>query len=244
MNKLESKLSLIYKKFFEQLNVKESGELENKQFKNWKFAAYPFIGSNFFINNIPRIIFIALDIGSDELPGKIIDYDFRRKCVENNKKYNPHIAGTFITAVYFLINRLIKESVWKKIKNERSCNAAINKLRAILGADFDAMSYVAFTNYYKFVTKNRKRRIGGENRKNINKELEDKLLLAELKVFNPDIIIFQGFEFKKKKYSDLLQKIVKQNNKANVWISPHPSWHGTRVPGEYLRHFKAVNFQI
>ena len=101
------------------------------------------------------------------------------------------------------------------------------------------LSFIALTNYFKFVDKGREgKRSGNKNRKYINEKVEKELFLNEVKIFNPDIIIFQGLDFNH--YSDILKKIKELDIK--VYVAPHPANRKKdgRRPTNYLSFFRVI----
>ena len=127
---------------------------------------------------------------------------------------------------------------WTKIKNISTCQKAL-KRKDFLPKD-NPLSYIFFTNYYKFVTINRIKRTGGENRKDTNKKLEENLLFQEVYTLEPDIIIFQGKQFLSRKYRDLISRLKKVT--STIFISPHPSYRGKgkREPEYFINQFKEI----
>ena len=235
INALKEKLDLAYGCFFKQIGVnKDTGYFT----PSIKFAAYPYLGSKY--GTTTKILIVGLDIGTDESTNKIMDYNKRRSTIEdkNISKHNPHIAGTYISALYFLKESMDWTSFWIKIKNIPTCQKALKK-KYLLPKD-NPLSYISFTNYYKFVTINRTKRAGGENRKYQNKKLEENLLRQEIDILRPDIIIFQGKQFFSKKYSKLLLKL--KAHTTRIFIGPHPAYRGKgkREPEYFIQQFKEI----
>src|SRR4051794_40321073 len=56
----------------------------------WKFATFPYVGSAY--GSAMKILFVGMDIGADEYPGKIGSYEQRRESIEVRERYNPHIG--------------------------------------------------------------------------------------------------------------------------------------------------------
>ena len=231
------KLRSRYSKFFKEASINSKSGVLHKN-KKLKFATLPYIGRKY--GQSPKILFIGLDIGSDENPGRgIISFHRRRHGIGNEKSYreisyNPHIAGTLVTAAYFAYGN----KVWAEIRAAKSYKGAIKILHKI-GLQ-NPLSNIAITNFYKFVTKNRVNKAGAQDRKYIFPEHEQELLLDEIKIFNPQIIIFQSVDFIKNGYRDFLKKLKLRNQKIKTYSGPHPSYRGSRKPKEYLKKIKLM----
>jgi hypothetical protein len=215
-----------YKKFLEVLEVNKEGLLKSNQ--TIRFVTYPYIGSNY--GRLTRILFIGLDVGADEKRG-IQTFEERRNAIEEKEiqLHNPHIAGTYICALFFLKEKLGLKTFWKQNKNKISSQHILKK---IVNFEENPLSYVSLTNYHKFVTVGRKNRTGGLDRKFVHKDYEEKLLLKEIELLEPKIIIFQSKQFLTKKFKRLIYKIKKLTD-SKIYIGLHPSHRGNKSP-EYL----------
>ena len=229
---MQSELKTKYQELFKKFGIDEkTGCLNNTP--NIKFPTFPYIGSKYGLSK--KILIVGLDIGSDEKVGGIQSFEERRKAIEDKlvSKHNPHIAGTYFTALFFLKDNLNLQNYWNKLKNCPTCQRALQNQEEL--PDVNLLSYIALTNYYKFVSVNRKNKTGGENRIHLNQEEENTLLIDEIKALNSDIIIFQSKNFKNKHY-DLLLKIKDLGKR--VIVIYHPSIRGKliklREPERYL----------
>jgi hypothetical protein len=230
---IEKKISNLYKGFFDELYIDyKTGELISNN--RLKFATYPYIGSNY--GKKIKILFIGLDIGKDEKRGSILGFKEKRGIVEglnnNLKKMNPHIAGTYISVIY-----LFKKD-WEMIKNTESYKIGIKKFQKKYKDNL--LSYISFTNLHKFVTKNREPRLGGKDRKYIRMDRELKLLANEIKIFKPQILLFQSKKFMEPKYSEFIKGLRKQNKTMKMYVAPHPSYRGVRAPQKYKDEWKTI----
>ena len=230
---IQIKLDNKYRDFFKKFKItNKTGCL--KDYPKIKFPTYPYIGSKY--GKSIKILIVGLDIGSDETQGRTQSFEERRKAIEDKdkSKHNPHIAGTYFTALFFLKHKLNLQNCWEKLNNELTFQKALKKNKEL--PVINPLSYIALTNYYKFVSVNRKNKTGGENRRFIDKQLkiiELDFFIDEVKVFNPDIIIFQSKSFwNKKRLLNKLSKIVKL-----IYIGPHPSWRGKekRRPNYFVK---------
>lgn len=225
---VQSKLKNKYQDLFEKFKIdKETGCFKN--ISQIKFPTFPYVGSKY--GKCDKILIVGLDIGSDEKTGGIQSFKERRQAIEDKpvSKLNPHIAGTYFTALFFLKNKLHLENYWNNLKNISSCQKALQnkeKLPAI-----NPLSYIALTNYYKFVSINRKNKSGGENRTHLDKEIELNFFIEEVKIFNPNVIIFQSNSFWHKK--TLLSKLSKLGKE--IYIGPHPAYRGKREPNYFVK---------
>lgn len=241
-----------YTDFFKREEFKvnsTNGILENgilRKGKKVKFATYPYIGIQY--GEKPKILFIGLEIGKDEYPVSIGSFEERCKSIGNeddytNTRYNYHIAGTSVATAYFS-----DKGILDKIENTKNYKEAICTFQK--AGMPNPLPYVALTNFYKFVTQGKELRSDPIDRQyisNESKEYEQKLLLDEIEIFDPDIIIFQSVEFDpitKTKYQDFFKKLLKQlkdqNKKIEIWVGPHPAYRGSHKPKEYLSKFNVM----
>lgn len=98
------------------------------------------------------------------------------------------------------------------------------------------LKYIALTNFFKFVTKERINRAGSENRVFINKTIEEQLFIDEINILNPSIIVFQGYY----PSAEILEKI-KINNRE-IYKAFHPSYrkkNGRNIMN-YLNSFQKL----
>lgn len=246
---LENKLKELYEDLFKKFEIDEkTGVLNNyEKFEEYKkagklkkFPTYPYIGSKYGSKGVPKILVIGLDIGSDEKKDGIKSFKERREDIggEKNGKYNPHIAGTYFLALYFLEESPdLEKSFWEKIGNKETCQGVLKNIynvvknegniKSILNIE-NPLHYISLTNYYKFVTKDRDKKFGGNDRIYLNKSFEKDFLLKEIKEFNPDIILFQSKKFEnilsKDKDKNLINRIKEIDEKIEIYIGYHPSY--------------------
>jgi hypothetical protein len=236
MNELKEKIEQLYDKFFDEMNIdKTTGLLAGK---NKRFATMPYIGSNYEQAKL-KILFVGTDIGEDESSksGIIQSFEERNDSVLNTKlnKKNPHIAGTYVSALNFLKKEYNWEHYWNLIDNEWTCQRA---LKSIVDLPTDVLSYVSLTNYYKFVTINRlDERSGGKDRNFISAEIEKQLFFDEVRTFAPDILILQSVTFNN---IGIISEIKEFG--INVYVAPHPANRkkNGRVPKEYMSCFVKI----
>ena len=225
---VQSELKNKYRELFERYKIDpKTGCL--KCYPDLKFPTYPYIGSRY--GRTKKILIVGLDIGSDETPGRFQCFDERRQAIEKKPVYehNPHIAGTYFTALFFLKDELKWNECWNKTKNISTCQQALKNGKNLPASN--PLSYIALTNYYKFVRKNRKNRAGGQNRNYLDRDFDQKKIVEEVEIFEPDIVVFQSAEFKNKKL--VLDRLL--NTRRAVYVGPHTSYRkkGGREP-EYF----------
>lgn len=209
-------LKSAYAKFFESnLNINEqTGLIGAKDIKTKhgekRFATYAYVGSKY--GEKIKILFIGLDQGKDELweENKFHDFESRRKAVErvikekNHKKeqHNPHISGTMVLSGKIL-------GINPKFKNFEEIDYSHDIIKRQDVIDLfekdNPLSYVALTNFFKFVTREKSDMSAGKNRQHIYKEMEENLLIKEIEILEPEIVIFQSKSFNSK--SDFLTRM-------------------------------------
>jgi len=227
---LINQLKLRYEQFFQELEINKNGilgKISNPRYQNEKlrFSGFPYIGTKYSMAK-KKILFIGLDIGEDELSceNTYHNFDSRRKVITGSVDgcsslgFNNHISGTYISAMFLLKNDYDWDKSWNSVCafDNKTCKSVIDILKSSL--PLEVLDYVAFTNIHKFVTVNRNNRTGDENRKWYNKNEEIDFLIDEIKIFNPDIVYFQGSSAKLN--TEVINKI---NSISDICIAPHPS---------------------
>lgn len=235
MNRIEKKLNDLYEEFVSNFGGMESNGLLKKD-NSLKFSGHPFIGSKYGKDGSNKILFVGLDIGKDEKDNEFLDFEYKRKVCEFDgvKKYNPHFGGNYFCSLFFNKKLFDFEKFWKSLNESKTC---LKILKEDELPKNNPISYVALTNFYKFVTKGRKKRKGSQDRKSKNSIELTNLLLKEIEILNPDIIIFQnkGFFSKNSLILPLLEK------KVRVIIGPHTSGSGkVRYPYELIRLLREI----
>ena len=210
---------------------KETGVLPNGK---KRFSGMPFIGNDYGEYS-PKIVIVGSDIGRDECvkdnakdingtPLYFHDFDSKRKnCVNVAGKYNAHLAGTYMTALYLLR----KCDKFKDMWQDAMCNTtAIRALKTLETEKIHQIAdAIALTNLHKFVTIERPDRSGDKDRKWIDHDKEFATFIEEVKCFAPDIVIIQRIGLLAE--NDLMQ--IKQIV-GRVYTLPHPS-SGAREQG-------------
>ena len=237
-SKLKADLKKKYQELFAKYEIAEqTGQLGYDPTR--KFATYPYIGSRY--GEAAKILVVGLDIGKDETCGRFQSFEERRAAIEDKelRKHNPHIAGTYFTALFFLKNKLdLKgklewQESWIKTKNASTCQQAL-KNRGNLPTH-NPLSYIALTNYYKFVKDAREGRAGGSDRIYLDRRFDQNFFIEEVEIFTPDIVIFQSEDFNAYKYEMVWRDVRKAV--GAVYVGPHPSYRkkGGRVPENLVK---------
>ena len=227
---LKCQLKKKYRELFRRYGVDEqTGCLKYDPTR--KFATYPYIGSRY--GEAAKILIVGLDIGKDETPGRFQSFEERRKEIEEKTEWQrfPHIPGTYFTALFFLKEELGWQNYWDKTKNLSSCQTAL-KNRENLPTK-NPLSYIALTNHYKFVTTGRKKRRDPRDRKYLCVEFDQNFFIEEVKIFSPDIVIFQSKEFNDPTYKPVLSDL--QKNVGAIYVGLHPAFAepGVKKEPEY-----------
>lgn len=217
---LKSTLKGIFDEFFIDMGIDPVTGIVSGT--NRRFAGYPYIGRKYATSPV-KVLFIPLDTGVDECAeiNTYHSFESREKLFADGElDFNPHIAGTYATALYIMKESMGWKSSWDALcaKGEKHKTAkAIREASTVLPQDL--MSYIAYDNRYKFVTIGRPEgsRAGANDRVWLNLERERRILLDEIAIFDPDYIVFQGTEGIHDCGISLLE------NKYKVITAYHPS---------------------
>lgn len=203
--------------------------------KTRKLATYPYVGSKY--GETKKVLIVGSDIGNDECKGAIGSFADRRGIEDNDlRDLNPHIGGTYFTALYFLKEELNLSEFWEDTKSDKYAKKFATILKRVATIPkVNPLSYIAMTNFYKYVTVDRSSsRRGDFDRIFIDKEREINLFLAEIEVLKPDVIFFQSKEFQNldgKIKDTILAKGIK------AYYAYHPSDFseaGGNIPENYI----------
>lgn len=274
---LETAIHKIYANFFNEIGgvCTKTGIISACPDK--RFATYPYIGSEYDQEGIPKLLFIGTDIGADQTvfdscgsypcdpSGRLQSFEERRVRVMDrieNPGRNRHIPGTYSVALGVLHSNCPD---WSRYWDE--CREmSVSGLMKANAKDFYSakypLSYVALTNFHKFVTVHRRNFSGGKNRNFIWPELECQLLVDEVAAFNPDIVIFQSVDYRQKikdselEYRGLDYRHIKFHDIEGIFtgdrvvlMGPHPSVREKDYPGcstaqglmQWIRPWNPVN---
>lgn len=230
MNK--DQIEIEYQNFFKEFGINPATGILSS-YPEIKFVTMPFIGSKYNLSK-NKILFVGMDVGKDETPGRFQDLAERNTNIECDINFNPHIAGTYCSALYLLKNEKDWQNVWDKfIKYDTYSQAT--KIQNHKNGE-NPLSFVALTNLHKFVTISRVNRSGNENRKFLKKELEESLLLKEIEILKPNIILFQG----KLPSSNTLREIREKNIEIIFAFHPSNRQKAGRNPQIYIRTFTVI----
>lgn len=213
--------------------------------KELRFATMPYIGSNYQHAKI-KILFVGMDIGRDEggldCGNTIVNFDYRRECFASTKPItfpikaaNAHTSGTIVAALHTLKDSYPEYYSFIKDRANIQNRSTILQLRkAITPKRLDVLDNVAQTNFYKFVTKDREPRFGGNDRRFWGDERSaiEKILLEEVKILDADIVWFQG----KSQYHNVIKEL--KHRGVKVIESWHPSYRRACTLNYVLELFK------
>lgn len=206
---------------------------------NKKFETFPFIGSNY--GKLKRILVVGLDVGKEEVKDRIQTFEDRKSSIEDTfiEKLNPHISGTYFTALYFLKEELSFTEKWNEIADKGTFKKLIRTYKEELPKE-NPLSFIALSNYYKFVTINRENRMGDLDRVYLSQAKEKELVIKEVAILNPEIIVFQSVRFNNPEFREIINQFLK--DKRRVFVGRHPSSRvrGGRMPFNFIRDLKEI----
>lgn len=241
MSELERRIGEAYNQFFKDMGIDEkSGAFIRNKHLDKKFATYPYVGSKYGNNrNAKKILFIGRDIGiGDWALGHIQCFSERREGIEEKPlhRHNPHIAGTYMTALYFLKDMFGGSARWEEIVNTGLiCKSVLSNRKELLPSK-NPLSYCALTNYHKFMTK------GEENMRHTRglewlcRDKEEGLFRKEIEIFGPDIVIFQG---KNGKFLKAAENLNSKGEVREIYVGYHPSYVPAQKPEALIKSILA-----
>lgn len=217
-------LETLYRRFFRGMEIDPKTGTTPRQ-ADRKFAAYPYIGSRYGSRPDPKkLLVVGLDIGSDETPGRLQHFEERRQAIELKPlpAHNPHIAGTYFTALKYACH----SEEWARIRDrDETCQAILKGGYALRS---NPLSYIALTNFYKWVAKGRQNRQGPQDRLHVDCGRETCLFVEEVRVLAPDIVVFQGADFDKPRFRAVRHTVGQLGVEWHVLV--HPSLPRRRWP--------------
>ena len=211
---LKGNLDKAHEAFFRCFGVDADGFVGSPYLK---FASYPHVGSRY--GDMTKLMVIGMDIGYDPTEGRIQSYECRRLEIEGHKvhKLNPHMSGTYVTAMHFLSDQRDEWKRWlERADCEQTPQALLNNTGEIPSEN--PLSYIAFTNYYKFLV------VESGAKVQLASQCEEDFLVEEARVLAPDIVVLQSAEFRG--YKCLLQPL--SDVAKQVWVGNHPSVRGEK----------------
>ena len=230
-----------YQHFLEKSRINpKTGILQANRDK--RFATLPYIGSDYFSAK-KKILFVGLDMGCDELhqEDRYQNLEERKMAIDQDYAgFNPHIAGTYCSALFLLKEENNWQDAWEKFANHPSQSFVTASKKENRDNSINPLSFVALTNLFKFVTVGRRDREGATDRRFIDKEKEVALLIKEIEILKPDVVLFQSKKMKWQLGLNILQKIKQQN--IEVVLAHHPAYRkkGGKIPANYVLAFDYV----
>ena len=239
----EEELGEAYNQFFKDMDIDEkSGKFIRNKHSDKKFATYPYVGSKYGNNgNAKKILFIGQDIGIGRWTlGHIQYFSERRAGIEEKPLYchNPHIAGTYMTALYFLKDKFDGSARWEKIVDTGfTCKRVLSDRKELLPSE-NPLSYCALTNYHKFMTKGVEK-MRDRDKRNLEwlcRDKEEGLFRKEIEIFGPDIVIFQG---KNEEFPRAAENLNSKGEVREIYVGYHPSYVPAQKPEELIKSIRA-----
>ena len=248
MSELEKHITEAYNQFFKNMGIDEkSGKFIRNKHSDKKFATYPYVGSKYGNNgNAEKILFIGRDIGIGRWAlGHIQSFSERRKGIEEKPLYchNHHIAGTYMTALYFLKDKFNGSARWEEIVNTGLiCKSILSDRKELLPSEDplpyskNPLSYCALTNYHKFMTKGEEKMRHKRNLEWLCRDKEEGLFRKEIKILGPDIVIFQGRD---KEFLKAAENLNSKEEVREIYVGYHPSYVPAQKPEELIKSIRA-----
>jgi len=237
---MTDKLDKLYEEFFRENSIdNKSGIVQGT---NRRFATKIAIGDN-YKSSQTKLLFVSLDMGKDECfkENRFQNYEERKNNALNEdlSKKNPHMAGVYGTALFFLKNQNKWEDEWQKYsQSNKFFKEAIKDNIDILPKN--VLSYISLINFYSFVTVGRgcemdergqkigkkEERTGGSDRIFINRQSEINLLVEIINTVKPNVIVVQSQTLRKCFRDEIKPKI---NYDLDIYIGYHPSVFGRGI---------------
>ena len=215
-----SDLDAAHHRFFHKLRIDhETGSIS----KDRKLAGYPYVGARYGVDSrCNKLLVVGLDSGKDKNPGGGPFRDrgeFERSAVD--PKLNAHMAGVYFAALRYAWP---PDWGWRHVEaQQETCERLLKKrgwglvLEELKG---NPLQYIAFTNFYKWVTKGRENRAGEKDRTHFDRQVEIALFHEEVCVLQPDIVVFQSTRFAKPKFANTRRFV---EGIADCYVLVHPS---------------------
>ena len=228
-----SSLASLYREFFYQMGIDpETGNLDPRHSETQKFACYPYIGSLYGLGK-RQVLMVGLEVAHDNPLGEgIQSFKNRRRSIEEKplEKHNPHIAGTYFTALKYGC----PEFGWDRFADSHlSCEMLLKAGKDL--PESNPLSFIALTNFHKWVTKGARKTAGTRDRVTFDRKLEEELLCREVEILRPDVVVFQSAEYAKPRFRRL--RAMVEWGKRECLVVDHPSnrKRDGRLPGSVVQ---------
>lgn len=226
ISEYRSRLKEVYRHFFVRMDINpDTGDLPPWFSQTQKFACYPYIGS---LYGYRRLLVVGLEVAHDNPAGDgIQSFEGRRRAIEDKRvdKHNPHIAGTYFTALRYGH----PEIGWDRFADSQlSCEKILKS-----GEDLprtNPLSLIALTNFYKWVTKGARRTAGTRDRVNFARELEEELFAEEVRILEPEVVVFQGREYAEPRFRRMREWVERMVEECYVVYHPSNRMRNGRLP--------------
>lgn len=225
-------LTSVYREFFYEMGIDpETGNLPPYHSETQKFACYPYIGSLYGLGK-RRVLAVGLEVAHDNPFGEGIQpFESRRRSIEEKplEKHNPHIAGTYFTALKYAC----PEFGWDRFANSHQSWEKLLKAGKDL-PERNPLSFIALTNFHKWVTRGARKTAGTRDRVTFDRKLEEELLYREVAILEPDVVVFQSAEYAKPRFRRLRNMIERRGRQCLVVYHPSNRKHRGRLPGRVV----------
>ena len=228
-----SSLASLYREFFYQMGIDpETGNLDPRHSETQKFACYPYIGSLYGLGK-RQVLMVGLEVAHDNPLGEgIRSFKNRRRSIEEKplEKHNPHIAGTYFTALKYGC----PEFGWDRFADSHlSCEMLLKAGKDL--PESNPLSFIALTNFHKWVTKGARKTAGTRDRVTFDRKLEEELLCREVEILRPDVVVFQSAEYSKPRFKRLRSMIEWRERECLVVYHPSNRRYKGRLPGSVVQ---------
>ena len=226
------RLGSVYRHFFYEMGIDpETGNLDPIHSETQKFACYPYIGSLYGLGK-RQVLMVGLEVAHDNPFGEgIQSFESRRRSIEEKplERHNPHIAGTYFTALKYACPEL----GWDRFANSHlSCERLLKA-----GKDLpkrNPLSFIALTNFHKWVTRGARKTAGTRDRVTFDRKLEERLLCQEVEILKPDVVVFQSAEYAKPRFERLRAMVQWDGRECLVVYHPSNRKRGGRLPARVV----------
>lgn len=183
-----------------------------------KFAGYPYVGSRYDTDDrVKRLLVVGLDASRDKNPGGGPMWDagqFARAITDPD--INPHMAGVCFTALRYAFPL---DWGWKRYESQRK--SCMRLIKDGLDLPKNPLQYIAFTNFYKWVTRGRTSGRGDQDRIHFNPRAEVDLVHEEVRILHPEVVVLQGKSFAESGFANT-RSFIEQF--ADCYVVFHPAY--------------------
>ena len=214
----------------------------------WRFAGYTNIGRLY----VPEegVLFVSLDIGHD--PGRALTGNASDELVEY---HNRHHNGMRVQTAHLLSET---DNVYGRFLDEvRDLPVNTRRIWSYWGVpdpgESEPLRRVAVTNFYKFVTINRRKKSGAQDRRHRldppHGGPEKRFLLEQIRILRPKHLVFHNMRlpeylrWPEEIRCEFLDLVRCRERKApmRMWRSHHPAYRHLTSVRQLLEHTRPWN---